>query len=315
MAQKQHIFLSYSRHDTEIMRQVRATLQAEGLSVWSMEGIEPGTPLWDRAVEDALRAAECMVVILTPHVIDSKGVRDEIHYAQIHKVRIFPLLAAGDQETSIPYTISGVQFTDIRTRYEMGMGRLIETLHRVMGAEEIVPPRSVPQAPPGEPVSTYNPSSVSAPQPWNSASQRPAWQRNALLVLKIAGVLVVLFLLGLTLTFLANWAAYSNKQCHDGDGLCNERWLYAAMTLGLAIAFSFIFQRIAGWWRMRHWRVFWLYAVVLLAGSLGILIPFTDADVNIARLLTVLALVVMFSLYHVSKLPFGWVRRLFVHDA
>jgi hypothetical protein len=62
---KHHIFLSYSRRDADIMHRVRDTLSDDGLTVWTDEGIEPGTPLWDRAVEDGLKSAGCMVVILS----------------------------------------------------------------------------------------------------------------------------------------------------------------------------------------------------------------------------------------------------------
>lgn len=85
-----HIFLSYSRKDAGLMHKVRDVLTSEGLSAWTDEGIDPGTPLWDTAIEAALKNSVCMVVILTPNAINAKGLRDEIHYAIIHNIRIFP---------------------------------------------------------------------------------------------------------------------------------------------------------------------------------------------------------------------------------
>jgi hypothetical protein len=121
------VFLSYSRKDIQLMHRVRASLIQAGLTtVWTDEGIVPGTPLWDAAIEEALQEARCMVVILTPNSKNAKGVRDEIHYANIHSKRIFPLLAAGDVQSSIPYTLSGTQWVDARTNYDEAIRKLVE---------------------------------------------------------------------------------------------------------------------------------------------------------------------------------------------
>lgn len=131
-----HIFLSYSRNDAELMREVEAVFRSEGLSVWTDEGIQPGTPLWDSAIETALKASGCMVVILTPNAMEAKGLRDEIHYANIHNIRIFPLLADGTEQTAIPYRLSGTQWVDIRApNFERGMRKIVETVCAYIGIE------------------------------------------------------------------------------------------------------------------------------------------------------------------------------------
>lgn len=43
------IFLSYSRTDTKTMQKVKQTLLDTGFSIWTDEGIEPGTPSWKDA--------------------------------------------------------------------------------------------------------------------------------------------------------------------------------------------------------------------------------------------------------------------------
>ncbi len=130
-----HVFLSYSHRDTLIMARVRDYLRTEGLKVWTDEGITPGTPQWDQAIELALRNTGSMVVILTPNVINSDGVRNEIHYATIHKVQIFPLLAGGDESSSIPYTLAGRQFADVRSQYDVGMASLTQSVCKHVGVE------------------------------------------------------------------------------------------------------------------------------------------------------------------------------------
>lgn len=120
------VFLSYSRKDIQLMHRVRQSLIDGGLTtVWTDEGITPGTPSWDAAIEEALQTAQCMVVILTPNVKNAKGVRDEIHYANIHGIRIFPLLAAGTEQSAVPYSLSGTQWVDVRTDYDESIHKLV----------------------------------------------------------------------------------------------------------------------------------------------------------------------------------------------
>ncbi|HRF95579.1 MAG TPA: toll/interleukin-1 receptor domain-containing protein, partial [Aggregatilineales bacterium] len=60
-----HVFLSYSRKDTAMMNRVRDNLRASGLTVWTDEGLEAGTPSWTRDIDNAIRNTGCLVVLLS----------------------------------------------------------------------------------------------------------------------------------------------------------------------------------------------------------------------------------------------------------
>ena len=61
------VFLSYSRHDSALMQQVRSDLQAAGIVAWIDEAeLEPGTLAWQRAIQRAIRQAQAMLVLLSP---------------------------------------------------------------------------------------------------------------------------------------------------------------------------------------------------------------------------------------------------------
>ena len=60
------VFLSYSRKDLAAMRVVRDSLREAGLSVWTDEGLEPGTPNWKNAISEAVGQARAFVVLLSP---------------------------------------------------------------------------------------------------------------------------------------------------------------------------------------------------------------------------------------------------------
>lgn len=128
MDDKHHIFLSYSRKDGEIMQRVKDTFQSESFKVWTDEGIEPGTPLWTDEIEKAIENSECVVVMLTPDAKNSIWVKRELEYAGMQKKQVFPLLARGDESSSIPFALSGAQYVDIRSNETIGILKLILTL-------------------------------------------------------------------------------------------------------------------------------------------------------------------------------------------
>ena len=104
-----NVFLSYSRRDEATMRRLRADLEAADLTVWTDEGLVPGEPSWQQAIEEAIEAAGCLVVILSPPAKDSKWVRRELEYADAQGLTIIPALASGESEESVPMLIIGAQ--------------------------------------------------------------------------------------------------------------------------------------------------------------------------------------------------------------
>lgn len=119
------VFLSYSRKDIELMRQVRETLQDAMLRVWSDEVLEVGTPSWLNAIQKAIENAGCLVGILSPDAKASEWVREELNYAYIQERRRFLLLARGETKTAVPFGVAQIQFADIRKDYAVGMRKTI----------------------------------------------------------------------------------------------------------------------------------------------------------------------------------------------
>ena len=72
------IFLSYSRVNTEVMHQIKGDLEAHGWSVWIDKGLRVGSENWKQAIDEAIRQAKCLVVILSPDAKKSKWVMTEI---------------------------------------------------------------------------------------------------------------------------------------------------------------------------------------------------------------------------------------------
>ncbi len=132
-----HIFLSYINKDAEIMWRVYQNLRHEGLTVWiDQTNLDPGTLAWDRAIEEAIVSADCMVVLLSPAARKSEWVREELHYAKTLGKRIYPLLVAGEAHDAIPFGFSTAQYMDVRgERYDAAVPRLIEIICKQSGVE------------------------------------------------------------------------------------------------------------------------------------------------------------------------------------
>lgn len=103
-------FFSYCRADSDFALKLAEDLKSAGANVWIDQlDIEPGTP-WDGAVEDALRNAPRMLVILSTVSVASANVRDEIAYALDRQKRIIPVLLS---DCEIPIRLSRAYNTSI----------------------------------------------------------------------------------------------------------------------------------------------------------------------------------------------------------
>ena len=128
MHDNRYIFVSYSRTDIAIMQRVKGSLHQAGLAVWTDEGIEPGTTLWQDSIADAIEHAGCVVILLSPDAKNSVWVKRELNYATTHNKRIFALLVRGDESTSVPFALIGSQYVDIRVDYDAGIIRLAQVV-------------------------------------------------------------------------------------------------------------------------------------------------------------------------------------------
>lgn len=129
----QHIFVSYSREDAVTMQRVRDSLRTAGLTVWTDEGIAPGTPSWKDSIQDALENAACVVVVLSPDAKRSRWVKSELDYAEVIGLRIFPLLVKGDERTSLPFSLISAHYADLRGDYVNGMRMLSAAIRELVG--------------------------------------------------------------------------------------------------------------------------------------------------------------------------------------
>lgn len=134
------VFLSYSRQDSEAMRATEEILRSADLSVWTDEGLEPGTESWTAAIQEAVDQAPVMVVLLSPAAKASTWVEREITYVQTFSKHVYPILISGDARSAVPIGLIATQRVDGRQDLSLALRRdLLPVLLRQLGRSQTAP--------------------------------------------------------------------------------------------------------------------------------------------------------------------------------
>ena len=88
------------------------------------EKLVPGTPIWEKELEKAIKSAFAIVVVLSPDSKNSEWVLREVTLADQFRKRVFPVLVTGSEEDSIPLRLITRQFVDVRTNEDAGFHSL-----------------------------------------------------------------------------------------------------------------------------------------------------------------------------------------------
>ncbi len=103
------IFISYAREDEPTAVHLRDVLAGQGWDVWrDREGILTGTS-WEKAIEDALNAAKCVIVVWSRSALTSHFVRDEASVAR-NANKLVPVQI---ESLDIPLGFRGIQTANL----------------------------------------------------------------------------------------------------------------------------------------------------------------------------------------------------------
>ena len=118
------VFISHDSEDKTIARRLEADLADAGIGVWiDHAGIRVGQPLAD-TIQQALRAADCLVLLWSARSAESRYVKFEWQ-AAVHIAK--PVIPCSLDDTAVPLFLQTVLICDFR-RYETGLARLVEAL-------------------------------------------------------------------------------------------------------------------------------------------------------------------------------------------
>lgn len=125
MTEESKAFFSYSRLDAEFALKLAKDLRNAGASVWLDQlDISPGSH-WDVAIQKAVGSSSSLLVVLSPHSVESENVMDEVSYAIEEKKLVIPVLY---RKCDIPFRLRRVQYIDVQTDYEGGLQKILTQL-------------------------------------------------------------------------------------------------------------------------------------------------------------------------------------------
>jgi hypothetical protein len=91
-------------------------------------GYEVGSLQWITQVVEDIKAADVVVVLMTPEGQNDEWVERRINLAQRDDKRILTVLVSGDHESSVPFSLIRTQYVDFRS--ELKNEHLLHVLER-----------------------------------------------------------------------------------------------------------------------------------------------------------------------------------------
>lgn len=129
----QKCFLSYNHRDKAFAEKLGKDLVSAGINVWLDQWeVSAGESIIGR-VEDGLAACNCLLLVMSPHSVNSNWVQTELRSALTRRLRersiaIVPLLR---QTCDIPLLIQDTKYIDFRRRYKQPFDSLRATIDRL----------------------------------------------------------------------------------------------------------------------------------------------------------------------------------------
>src|SRR5258708_32003422 len=108
-----HVFVSYAREDMDFARQLTKQLRESGRIPWQDLRNLRGGDNWQATIDDALRNAEALVVVMSPQATKSQYVTYEWAFALGAGVRVIPVVK---KRTELHPRLSTIQHIDFTTR-------------------------------------------------------------------------------------------------------------------------------------------------------------------------------------------------------
>jgi formylglycine-generating enzyme required for sulfatase activity len=141
-----HLFISYARKDLTFVNRLREDLHKRSIPYWiDTEGLSPGTLNWERAIRTAIEGSSAVLWIVSPAAYESDYVTSEIAVAEMHKRRIYPVWADGENWIAcVPLGRHHIQYVDMRgSAYAAGLEQLLAALGKST-SELVVPLETTP---------------------------------------------------------------------------------------------------------------------------------------------------------------------------
>ena len=134
-----YVFLSYSRADAATAKKLVEDLRRQGVRVWSDMDIRVGSN-WADELSRSLDEATAILVLISPHSLQSRWVQGEWSAALSKSRRVIPVLTGGAEFGDLPPILATVLGVDLDSDYDGGVERIVSSLKSLEKSHE--PPAS-----------------------------------------------------------------------------------------------------------------------------------------------------------------------------
>jgi hypothetical protein len=144
------VFLSYSRHNAEVVTKLIHDLRAAGIDIWYDQTLTGGQRWWDNILEN-IANSDVFILALSPESWQSEACKSELQYVTKLGKTILPVLISdGININLLPAPLNQIQITDCRRGDSESVLSLIKSIYSAPAAPPL--PDPLP-APPPVPIS------------------------------------------------------------------------------------------------------------------------------------------------------------------
>ena len=164
------VFLSYSRHNADVVTKLVHDLQAAGIDIWYDQTLTGGQRWWDNILEN-IGSCDVFILALSPESWQSEACKSELQYVTKLGKTILPVLISdGININLLPAPLNQIQITDCRRGDSESVLSLIKSIYSASAAPPLPDPLPVPPPVPVSYLSTLK-ERIDSPEPMSSQNQ------------------------------------------------------------------------------------------------------------------------------------------------
>lgn len=164
------IFISYSRHNLEIVTKLINDMQAVGIDTWHDQTLTGGQRWWDSILAN-IRECDLFIFALSPESWDSEACKSELSYVTKLGKPILPVLVSeGININLLSAPLNEIQVTDYRKGEKEAVFALVRSIYRAPQTRSLPDPLPTPPPVPISYLSTLK-ERIDSTEPLSSQNQ------------------------------------------------------------------------------------------------------------------------------------------------
>ena len=164
------VFLSYSRHNAEVVTKLIHDLRAAGIDIWYDQTLTGGQRWWDNILEN-MANSDVFILALSPESWQSEACKSELNYVTKLGKPILPaLIVDGININLLPAPLNQIQIMDCRRGDSDSVFSLIKAIYSTPAAPPLPDPLPAPPPVPVSYLSTLK-ERIDSPEPMTAQNQ------------------------------------------------------------------------------------------------------------------------------------------------